>query len=166
MNLLPKHPSLTHNNNRASSRSVSLNAETAEWTAPAEWKEKDFESQIKKLEGKWLATAKEQGLTTQEEVVSIIAFKTGETEEMVKFVDVPSIPLTDLATSGEYVQYWAFIIGYDVLPNFQVMWLADAITQGLSIPPSYVWESVLYAIAYSIAAIAAGVILFQRREVG
>ena len=50
MNLLPKHPSLTHNNNRASSRSVSLNAETAEWTAPAEWKEKDFESQIKKLE--------------------------------------------------------------------------------------------------------------------
>eukprot|EP00561_Arcocellulus_cornucervis_P014070 CAMPEP_0185801274 /NCGR_PEP_ID=MMETSP1322-20130828/1345_1 /TAXON_ID=265543 /ORGANISM="Minutocellus polymorphus, Strain RCC2270" /LENGTH=80 /DNA_ID=CAMNT_0028496963 /DNA_START=59 /DNA_END=301 /DNA_ORIENTATION=- len=34
----------------ASSRSVSLNAETAEWSAPAEWKEKDFESQIKKLE--------------------------------------------------------------------------------------------------------------------
>ena len=49
-NLLPKHPSLAHTNNRASSRSVSLSAETAEWTAPAEWKEKDFESQIKKLE--------------------------------------------------------------------------------------------------------------------
>ena len=49
LNLLPKQP-LTHTNHRASSRSVSLSAETAEWTAPAEWKEKDFESQIKKLE--------------------------------------------------------------------------------------------------------------------
>ena len=125
-----------------------------------------FLSQIKKLEDKWLASAKEQGLTSQEEIVSTITFKTGETEEVVKFVDVSSVPLTDLATSGEYAQYWAFIIGYDVLPNFQVMWLADAITQGLSIPPSYVWESVLYAAAYSIAAIAFGVILFQRREVG
>ena len=81
-------------------------------------------------------------------------------------VDVSSVPLTDLATTGEYAQYWAFIIGYDVLPNFQVMWLTDALTQGISIPLGYVWESILYALAYSIAAIAAGVILFQRREVG
>ena len=49
-NLLTPNIPLTHTNNRASSRSVSLNAETAEWSAPAEWKEKDFESQIKKLE--------------------------------------------------------------------------------------------------------------------
>mmetsp|Transcript_15992 Transcript_15992/g.35590 ORF Transcript_15992/g.35590 Transcript_15992/m.35590 type:complete len:81 (-) Transcript_15992:336-578(-) len=34
----------------AFARSVSLNAETEEWTAPPEWKEKDFEAQIKKLE--------------------------------------------------------------------------------------------------------------------
>ena len=45
-NLLPPTLATT----RASSRSVSLNAETAEWTAPPEWKEKDFEAQIKKLE--------------------------------------------------------------------------------------------------------------------
>ncbi|MDG2423082.1 MAG: hypothetical protein P8M22_03795 [Phycisphaerales bacterium] len=125
-----------------------------------------FLSEIKQMEAHWLANAKEQGLTTQEEIISIINFKDGETEELVKMVDVSSVPLTDLATTGEYAQYWAFIIGYDVLPNFQVMWLTDALTQGISIPLGYVWESILYALAYSIAAIAAGVILFQRREVG
>ena len=125
-----------------------------------------FLSQINRLEAHWLASAKEQGLTSKEEVISTITFSSGETEELVKVVDVASVPLTDLASSGEYVLYWTFIVGYDVLPNFQVMWLADAITQDISIPVSYVWESVLYALAYSIAAIAVGVILFQRREVG
>ncbi|MEE2908243.1 MAG: hypothetical protein VX527_10500 [Planctomycetota bacterium] len=125
-----------------------------------------FLSQINQLEARWLASAKEQGLTVKEDVVSTITFKSGETEELVKVVDVASVPLTDLASSGEYALYWAYTVGYDVLPNFQVMWLADAITQGISIPPGYVLESILYAIAYSIAAIAAGVILFQRREVG
>eukprot|EP00562_Extubocellulus_spinifer_P029785 CAMPEP_0178721182 /NCGR_PEP_ID=MMETSP0699-20121125/24167_1 /TAXON_ID=265572 /ORGANISM="Extubocellulus spinifer, Strain CCMP396" /LENGTH=86 /DNA_ID=CAMNT_0020371759 /DNA_START=476 /DNA_END=737 /DNA_ORIENTATION=+ len=39
-----------NNNEQGLRPSVSLNAETEEWTAPPEWKEKDFEAQIKKLE--------------------------------------------------------------------------------------------------------------------
>ena len=125
-----------------------------------------FLSGIRDLEAKWLASAKEQGLTQKEEIISTIHLTTGEMEESSRIIDVATVPLLDLASGSEQAMYWAYAIGYDILPNFQVMWLADAITQKHQIPLGYIWESTLYAAAYSCAAIAFGIILFQRREVG
>ncbi|MCH2134355.1 MAG: hypothetical protein MK116_11445 [Phycisphaerales bacterium] len=125
-----------------------------------------FLSGMKGLENRWLDSAREQGLTQREEVVSSITFTTGEIEELTNVVDVSTVPLTDLASSGEIALYWTYQVGYAVLPNFQAMWLTDAITQKHSVPPGYVWEAALYAGAYSCAIIAVGIILFQRREVG
>lgn len=125
-----------------------------------------FLSRIKDMEALWLAKAKEQGLTIQEESSRTISFISGESGEYTEVIDVSTVPLMDLATTQETAMYWLYVAGYDILPNFQVMWLTDAITQNHSIPPSYVVEAILYALAYSISAIAVGVILFQRREVG
>ena len=125
-----------------------------------------FLSRIKDMEAMWLAKAKEQGLTLQEESIKTINFISGESGEYTEIIDVSTVPLMDLATTQETAIYWLYVAGYDILPNFQVMWLTDAITQNHVIPPSYVLEAVFYAIVYSISAIAVGVILFQRREVG
>lgn len=125
-----------------------------------------FLSRIKDMEALWLAKAKEQGLTIQEESSRTISFISGESGEYTEVIDVSTVPLMDLATTQETAMYWLYVAGYDILPNFQVMWLTDAITQNHSIPPSYVVEAIFYAFAYSISAIAVGVILFQRREVG
>ncbi|MBG83141.1 MAG: hypothetical protein CMJ40_01190 [Phycisphaerae bacterium] len=125
-----------------------------------------FLSRIKDMEALWLAKAKEQGLTLQEEASKTINFISGESGEYTEIIDVPTVPLMDLATTQEKITYWLYVAGYDVLPNFQVMWLTDAITQNHTIPASYVVEAILYGLAYSLSAIAVGVILFQRREVG
>ncbi len=125
-----------------------------------------FLSRIKDMEAIWLAKAKEQGLTLQEETTKSINFISGESSEYIEIIDVPTIPLMDLATGQEKVTYWLYVAGYDILPNFQVLWLTDAITQNHVIPTSYVIEAIFYGLAYSVSAIAVGVILFQRREVG
>jgi hypothetical protein len=52
-----------------------------------------------------------------------------------------------------------------VFPNFQVLWLTDALTQENVIPTRYVLKTTGYGILYIIAAVSAGIVLFQRREV-
>jgi hypothetical protein len=52
------------------------------------------------------------------------------------------------------------------VPNFQRLWLADAITQNHAIPAGYVVRTLIYALMYVVVALALAVILFQRREVG
>ena len=52
------------------------------------------------------------------------------------------------------------------MPNFQVFWLSDALTQRRPIPLSYIAEIVPYGLVYVVVALAAAVALFERREVG
>ena len=52
------------------------------------------------------------------------------------------------------------------LPNFQVFWLSDALTQKKSIPFDYIAYTVPYALALVTALLALATALFQRREVG
>jgi hypothetical protein len=55
---------------------------------------------------------------------------------------------------------------YAVLPNMQLFWLADALTQGREITLAH-WAAVsLYALAMIVAALSLAVILFQTRDVG
>ncbi|MEE3001265.1 MAG: ABC transporter permease subunit [Planctomycetota bacterium] len=121
---------------------------------------------IERLEAGWLDTARLKGLVTQEEVIRRIEWTTGEVEESMTIIDVATVPLSDMATTGEYVTWIFYWIGYSVLPNFQILWLSDALTQDTVIPYSYLLSTLLYGGFYSIGVLGLGIILFQRREVG
>ncbi|MFM7806724.1 MAG: hypothetical protein ACKPEA_02190, partial [Planctomycetota bacterium] len=53
-----------------------------------------------------------------------------------------------------------------VVPNFQVFWLADAVTQKKPIGLDYLAMALPYGLVLIVMALAAGTMLFQRREVG
>jgi ABC-type transport system involved in multi-copper enzyme maturation permease subunit len=53
-----------------------------------------------------------------------------------------------------------------VIPNMQDFWLLDAVTQNQPIPIVHILAVILYGLLLIIAALALGVILFQRRDVG
>lgn len=63
-------------------------------------------------------------------------------------------------------EYWSLKTAYAIVPNFQVFWLADAITQEATIPFNYVGAAIPYGLALIVMALAMAVVLFQRREVG
>ena len=52
------------------------------------------------------------------------------------------------------------------LPNFQVFWLSDALTQKKAIPGEYIAFAVPYALTVVTGLLALATALFQRREVG
>jgi ABC-type transport system involved in multi-copper enzyme maturation permease subunit len=66
------------------------------------------------------------------------------------------------AATGQ-VPWWASILGA-ILPNWQLLWLADALEEGKRIPWSYVGTSFAYVMAYVGAALAAALYLFEERE--
>jgi|CXWL01.1.fsa_nt_gi hypothetical protein len=55
---------------------------------------------------------------------------------------------------------------YRVIPNFQVFWMVDALSDEQVIPWRYVGKAWVYAGAYVTAALLAGMALFETREVG
>lgn len=59
--------------------------------------------------------------------------------------------------------WWASIL-YTVLPNWQLLWVADALQEGKSIPWSYLAAAFGYAAAYVGAALAVALWLFEDRE--
>ncbi len=64
------------------------------------------------------------------------------------------------AHSGEV---WASVL-YAVLPNWQLMWVADALEEGKKIPWSYLAVALGYVLAYVGAALAVALYLFEDRE--
>ncbi len=68
--------------------------------------------------------------------------------------------------SGILAEYWALQSAYAIVPNFQVFWLADAITQESTIPTSYLTAAIPYGLSLIVLSLAVAVVLFQRREVG
>src|SRR5262249_82314 len=66
------------------------------------------------------------------------------------------------AATGQ-VPWWASILGA-ILPNWQLLWLADALEEGQRIPWRYVATSFAYVLAYVGAALAAALYLFEERE--
>jgi hypothetical protein len=53
-----------------------------------------------------------------------------------------------------------------VVPNFQLFWLSDALTQKKNIGFEYIVTAVPYGFVLIVMALAVGTFLFQRREVG
>ncbi|MDP6479923.1 MAG: ABC-2 transporter permease [Phycisphaerales bacterium] len=121
---------------------------------------------LRGMESDWLARATEAGLTDEVEFTTIIERTSGEIAEKVALIDQATVPLTDMASSGEVFGWSLLKVGYAVLPNFQVLWLSDAVTQDIVIPSGFLIRSVGYGLIYTLAALAVGVALFQRRDLG
>lgn len=64
------------------------------------------------------------------------------------------------AAAGEW---WAHI-PYGVLPNWQLFWLADAISMNKSIPAEYVVQVAGYSLGYIVACLCVALFLFEERE--
>ncbi len=73
---------------------------------------------------------------------------------------------TTAPLDGLHLKYWFFTAIYSVTPNFQVFWLADAITQETSIPGDYLAWTIPYGLFLIVICLGLAVMLFQRREVG
>jgi hypothetical protein len=66
-----------------------------------------------------------------------------------------------LAATGEW---WASTL-YTIIPNWQLFWLADALSMGKeTLPWGYIGKAFAYAVAYVGAALAVGTALFEERE--
>lgn len=74
--------------------------------------------------------------------------------------------MSRVAGTSERVTVAMYRVGYSIVPNFQVLWLSDALTQGHVVPLGYVLRTTIYGLLYIIAALGVAVMLFQRREVG
>lgn len=64
---------------------------------------------------------------------------------------------------AEAGSWWATIL-YAMLPNWQLLWVADALGEGKTIPWSYVVKALGYAAAYVGAVLALALALFEDRE--
>jgi ABC-2 type transport system permease protein len=64
---------------------------------------------------------------------------------------------------AEAGSWWASIV-YTVLPNWQLLWVADALDEGRRIPWGYVATAFGYVVAYVGAALAVALALFEDRE--
>jgi hypothetical protein len=69
-------------------------------------------------------------------------------------------------SASEHVWLFASKALHTVVPNFQMFWLSDALTQKSHIPASYMLTLVIYGLLLIVATLAIAVALFQRREVG
>ena len=90
----------------------------------------------------------------------------GSIETITEPIEVATVPLLDMATGAEKLEYALAWAGYSIVPNFQVLWLSDALTQGHVIPAGYLVKVGLYSLLYIALAVSLAIILFQRREVG
>jgi hypothetical protein len=53
-----------------------------------------------------------------------------------------------------------------IVPNFQLFWMADAVTQKKVIGWDYLGMALPYGLTVIVMSLAAGTLMFQRREVG
>jgi ABC-type transport system involved in multi-copper enzyme maturation permease subunit len=126
-----------------------------------------FGRQIARVNSLWLERASTLGLTESAQETRTIELATGEIEHMQVALEVPTVPLTQMADGwAERLEHAAYSAGYAILPNFQSFWFSDALTQGHLIPAGMLGQVLLYGLFYIVVAMSLAVILFQRREVG
>jgi ABC-2 type transport system permease protein len=126
-----------------------------------------FGSPIERIETTWLQRASNDGQVQLVEYVRIMEKVNGDVEEVITELEevLPNVSLSSYAEGSEYARWAVCSVGYAVVPNFQVLWLTDALTQDNVIPRTYLIRTTGYGVLYIIASISVGVILFQRREV-
>lgn len=125
-----------------------------------------FGRHLESLRGLWLSRARLEGATQTVDRVQTIRMGTGEVSEIQSQVEVSTAPLWSFGTGVEKIDYGLTSAAYSIVPNFQVLWLSDALTQNHLIPLSYLGTASLYGALYIVAALGLAIALFQRREVG
>ncbi len=122
---------------------------------------------IDRIESAWLARASIDGKVQIVEQFRIMEKINGDIEEVVTETEevTTGTTLTSYAVGSEYSKWAAYKVAYAIIPNFQVLWLTDALTQNNVIPTRYLMRTTGYGTLYIIAAVSIGVVLFQRREV-
>ena len=126
-----------------------------------------FGQPIDRIETVWLQRASLAGNVQVVEHVRIMEKINGDVEEVTTEIEqvVQGVSLSGYARGSEYASWAAYRIGYAIVPNFQVLWLTDAVTQNNVIPPRYLVRTTGYGILYIVAAVSIGIVLFQRREI-
>jgi len=77
------------------------------------------------------------------------------------------LPAADQSWHDSMHLEWGFYkVMQSVIPNFQLFWLSDALTQKKNIGFEYIVTAVPYGFVLIVMALAVGTFLFQRREVG
>ena len=74
--------------------------------------------------------------------------------------------LSDFAEGQESLKHQSLRTVRAIVPNFQVLWLADALTQDRKIPRDYAARATAYAACLTVGILGLAVALFDRREVG
>jgi ABC-2 type transport system permease protein len=126
-----------------------------------------FGRPIHSLEQRWMERAEVENKIELVDRVRVMQKTNGDIDEVITEQKKPidGVSLTDFSTGGEYPAWVAYHVGYAIVPNFQVLWLTDALTQENVIPSRYLLRTSLYGFLYVAAALSCGIILFQRREV-
>ncbi len=62
--------------------------------------------------------------------------------------------------------YWLASAVYAAVPNWQLFWMADALSNQLTIPSSYVLYGAAYSVVMNIMLMLLAIILFWDREIG
>ncbi len=120
--------------------------------------------EIKQL---WLDRAALEGEATIVEHERTMLKTNGDTENVIseRLEANEGVNLTIFAVGNEYPIWAGCKIGGAIVPNFQVLWLTDALTQENVIPTNYLIKTTGYGLLYIVAAVSVGIFLFQRREV-
>lgn len=118
------------------------------------------------IETRWLARAELAGKVELVPVTTTIHYTSGETIPTLANVKQATEPLHNFAEGTEYYTWLVGGLAHQLTPNFQVLWLSDAVTQDHVIPGGYVIRVAMYGVLLTAAALCLAVILFQRREVG
>lgn len=123
---------------------------------------------IRAIEAGWLDAARIAGLTEMQERYIEYELQSGEIQRSYapQVFEVATVPLTQMAEGGQLAAYYGWWTLYSIIPNLQMLWLSDALTQSRRLPLEYIVAATGYGVLYIIAAVAIGIVVFQRREVG
>ena len=99
-------------------------------------------------------------------VVVVGVFVTGLLSDWMLGRTLSNMALEGTLSAGEQVKWGLLSACRAALPNFQIFWLSDALTQKKAIPGEYIAFVVPYALALVTGLLALATALFQRREVG
>jgi len=126
-----------------------------------------FGKPIYDTEQLWLDRAAIEGNVVEVEHTRVMQKSNGDVDQVVskRREAIEGVTLSSYASGWELPVWLGCRVGHAVIPDFQVLWLTDALTQENVIPTPYLLRTAGYGSLYIVAYLAIGVILFQRKEV-
>ena len=105
----------------------------------------------------WVATSVTIALSTRLAPIPALFLSVA----LLSFGLTSSYFFADLAESSLWLR-----IPYALVPNLQYLWVGDQLLTGDALPGSYVFDALIYAGLYTLAALSAGIGSFASRNVG